>query len=116
MDTQDEYSPEETVRRARELAHRLLTTPWKPRLTKKQERAQAESDSTAQPRDKLGDKCVRHVDMNLGSAALSDHNHATLFRSCDIFDSVKSHEPACWRTLKQFSLNHSRLPGHHDDP
>ena len=52
----DDYSPEEAEQRAREIAHRLLTTPWKPRLTKKQERAQAESDGTAQSGDKLVDK------------------------------------------------------------
>lgn len=47
---QDDYPPEEAERRAREIAHRLLTTPWKPRLTKKQERAQAESDRPASSR------------------------------------------------------------------
>lgn len=55
-DDQDDYSPEEAERRAKEIARRLLTTPWKPRLTKKQEREQAGSDRPAQSGDKLRDK------------------------------------------------------------
>ncbi len=46
--TENDHTPEEIERRARQIAHRLLTTPWRPRLTKKQEAerdAQAKKDS-----------------------------------------------------------------------
>jgi hypothetical protein len=41
----DEYSPEEADRRAQELAHRLLNTPYRPHRTKKQEAEQAKAVS-----------------------------------------------------------------------
>lgn len=59
MAENSEYTPEEAERRAQEVARRLLNTPWKPRLTKKQEaeRAkQAELDRASQPSNKVGNR------------------------------------------------------------
>jgi hypothetical protein len=56
MDTQDDYTPEEAERRARETAHRLLNTPYRPHRTLKQEAelaAKAASDRAAKPRKKV---------------------------------------------------------------
>jgi hypothetical protein len=53
----DYYSPEEAERRARATAHRLLNTPPRPHMTKRQEAERAaQSGRAPQPGDKRGDQ------------------------------------------------------------
>lgn len=51
----DDYTPEEAEQRAKATAHRLLNTPYRPHLTKKQEAelAKAASERAAKPRKKI---------------------------------------------------------------
>ena len=53
----DDYPPEEAERRAKATAHRLLNTPPRPHLTKRQEAERANQSGRApQSSDKCGDQ------------------------------------------------------------